>query len=59
MKEVLLSASLIIEAISIVAIFVGIVMQFTKKHKQIGLKIITASIFAFIIGFGTCVASIN
>jgi hypothetical protein len=43
--------------ISFITFIVGILMQFSEKNRKYGLQMILYSIIAFVIGFGTCVAT--
>ena len=50
----------IVALISIVPFMIGIFMQFSKdeKTKKLGLQMILYSTVAFVIGFGTCYATL-
>ena len=45
--------------ISAITFLVGIFMQFSEESKKLGLKLILYSVIAFVIGFGTCFASLT
>lgn len=45
--------------VSFFTFLVGIGMQFSEKNKKFGLQMILYSIVAFVIGFGTCFATLS
>lgn len=45
--------------ISFFTFIIGIAMQFSEKNKKFGLQMILYSIIAFVIGFGTCFATLT
>ncbi|WP_185963927.1 hypothetical protein [Flavobacterium restrictum] len=45
--------------ISAITFLVGIFMQFSEESKKLGLKMILYSVIAFVIGFGTCIATLT
>lgn len=45
--------------ISVITFIAGIFMQFSEKNKKVGLQMILYSIIAFVIGFGTCFATLS
>jgi hypothetical protein len=49
----------IVALISVITFIVGFFMQFSEKKKKLGLQMILYSVIAFVIGFGTCVATLN
>jgi hypothetical protein len=60
MREIISSLSMLLVALSAIAFFVSIVMViFDTKNRKLSLRILLFSIIAFVIGFGTCVASFS
>lgn len=57
--DFIVSAAIIIELISVIVFFIGLIFLFIDNKKKIGLKLINGSVIAFIIGFGTCFASLS
>jgi hypothetical protein len=45
--------------ISIITFIIGVAMQFSEKNKKFGLQMILYSMIAFVIGFGTCFATLS
>lgn len=49
----------IVVFVSVITFMFGIFMQFSEKNKKFGLQMILYSIIAFVIGFGTCFATLT
>lgn len=49
----------LVALISVITFIIGVLMQFSDKYKQQGLQMLLYSIVAFVIGFGTCVATLS
>jgi hypothetical protein len=45
--------------VSFLTFVAGIIMQFSEKNRKLGLQMILYSVIAFVIGFGTCFASLT
>lgn len=45
--------------VSVFTFIIGIFMQFSEKNKKFGLQMILYSMIAFVIGFGTCFATLS
>jgi len=49
----------IVALISVITFIIGVFMQFSEKNKKLGLQMILYSMVAFVIGFGTCFATLT
>jgi len=49
----------IVALISVITFIIGVLMQFSEKNKKLGLQMILYSMVAFVIGFGTCFATLT
>ena len=49
----------VVALISVITFIIGVLMQFSDKFKLQGLQLLLYSIVAFVIGFGTCVATLS
>mgnify|MGYP003502892623 FL=1 len=49
----------VVALISVITFIIGVLMQFSDKFKLQGLQMLLYSIVAFVIGFGTCVATLS
>ncbi len=45
--------------VSVITFFIGVFMQLSEKYKKLGLQMILYSVIAFVIGFGTCFATLS
>lgn len=59
MKDFLAPLSMIVVLISVVGFFIGLLMVCFESQRKLGLKILITSVIAFVIGFGTCVATFS
>lgn len=57
MNDILAQISMIIVGISTITFLIGFIMLFIASKRKIALKILLYSVIAFVIGFGTCVAT--
>ena len=57
--DLLCTLSGIIALISIVFLIIGLLMLFSEEKRKLALQIILYSIIAFVIGFGTCFATLS
>lgn len=59
MNDILAQISMIIVGISTITFLIGFIMLFIESKRKIALKIVLYSVIAFVIGFGTCVATFS
>jgi len=59
MRDILASLSMIVVCLSVIAFFFGLIRLIFIKEKKFSLQILAYSVIAFIIGFGTCVATLQ
>lgn len=57
MRDIIASLSMLVAGLSVLAFFFGLIRLIVIKEKKFSLQILAYSVIAFIIGFGTCVAT--
>lgn len=59
MRDSIVTIAIILALISLVAFFIGFILLFFESKRKIAAKILLYSFIGFVIGFGTCTASIS